>query len=257
MLLRLWRFARPYRKQLAAGFALTLASTAATLVPPYLTIPLMDRVLIPYQSGQRIDAVLVWWLLAGLLGAALVAWAVWKADGLLRPEHLAGFVPGVELALVLPNVQKGPKAKAVPPGWVELKEANPFAGRTGGAVIDDVGPGTVWNFCPFGVLINDRAIEAWLVHLDTNYPGDGIPAAKRRNLIRNLRGYETDATKPAEPPTTLRCRENGTGDAIIESNGDLAGFAAQGVTPTNCGALLRDLWLFATPIVTRGPEVAA
>ncbi|MCB1978513.1 MAG: ABC transporter, partial [Burkholderiaceae bacterium] len=36
VLLRLWRFARPYRKQLAAGFALTLASTAATLVPPYL-----------------------------------------------------------------------------------------------------------------------------------------------------------------------------------------------------------------------------
>lgn len=34
VLLRLWRFARPYKKQLAAGFALTLASTAATLVPP-------------------------------------------------------------------------------------------------------------------------------------------------------------------------------------------------------------------------------
>ena len=33
VLLRLWRFARPYRKQLATGFALTLASTAATLVP--------------------------------------------------------------------------------------------------------------------------------------------------------------------------------------------------------------------------------
>jgi ATP-binding cassette subfamily B protein len=47
VLLRLWRFARPYRKQLAAGFGLTLASTAATLVPPYLTIPLMDDILIP------------------------------------------------------------------------------------------------------------------------------------------------------------------------------------------------------------------
>ena len=41
VLLRLWRFARPYRKQLAAGFALTLASTAATLVPPYLTLSLI------------------------------------------------------------------------------------------------------------------------------------------------------------------------------------------------------------------------
>src|SRR5690606_27522801 len=43
VLLRLWRFARPYKRQLALGFALTLASTAASLVPPYMTIPLMDE----------------------------------------------------------------------------------------------------------------------------------------------------------------------------------------------------------------------
>ncbi|MEQ1630589.1 MAG: ABC transporter, partial [Gallionella sp.] len=42
-LLRLWRFARPYRWQLLSGFLLMLASTAATLVPPYLTMPLMDK----------------------------------------------------------------------------------------------------------------------------------------------------------------------------------------------------------------------
>jgi ATP-binding cassette, subfamily B, bacterial len=75
-LLRLWRFAKPYRGQLLAGFLLTLASTAASLVPPYLTIPLMDRVLIPYQNGQRIDVGLVMWLLAGLLGSALLAWGL-------------------------------------------------------------------------------------------------------------------------------------------------------------------------------------
>ncbi|MFN3611834.1 ABC transporter ATP-binding protein [Tepidimonas sp.] len=75
-LLRLWRFARPYRWQLLAGFLLTLAATAATLVPPYLTIPLMDDVLIPYQSGQPIDVVRVGWLLGGLLGAALLAWGL-------------------------------------------------------------------------------------------------------------------------------------------------------------------------------------
>ena len=75
VLLRLWRFARPYRWQLLAGFLLTLASTAATLVPPYLTIPLMDRVLIPFQNGQDIDTGLVMALLAGLLGSALLAWA--------------------------------------------------------------------------------------------------------------------------------------------------------------------------------------
>jgi ATP-binding cassette, subfamily B, bacterial len=73
-LFRLWRFARPYRGQLLAGFVLTLASTAATLVPPYLAMPLMDNVLIPYQNGQKIDAGLVGLYLSGLFGAALVAW---------------------------------------------------------------------------------------------------------------------------------------------------------------------------------------
>ncbi|HET8871062.1 MAG TPA: ABC transporter, partial [Aquabacterium sp.] len=34
VLLRLWRFARPYQWQLRAGFLLTLGATAATLVPP-------------------------------------------------------------------------------------------------------------------------------------------------------------------------------------------------------------------------------
>lgn len=76
VLLRLWRFAHPYRMQLLAGFLLTLASTTATLVPPYLTIPLMDRVLIPFQNGQQIDRALVALLLAGLLGSALFAWAL-------------------------------------------------------------------------------------------------------------------------------------------------------------------------------------
>ena len=33
-LFRLWRFAHPYRWQLLSGFLLTLAATAATLVPP-------------------------------------------------------------------------------------------------------------------------------------------------------------------------------------------------------------------------------
>jgi ATP-binding cassette subfamily B protein len=76
VLLRLWRFARPYRGQLLAGFGLTMASTAATLVPPYLTIPLMDRVLIPFQTGQSIDTGLVEWLMAGLFGSALLAWGL-------------------------------------------------------------------------------------------------------------------------------------------------------------------------------------
>ncbi|NBS77352.1 MAG: ABC transporter ATP-binding protein, partial [Betaproteobacteria bacterium] len=75
-LLRLWRFAEPYKGQLLLGFVLTLASTAATLVPPYLTMPLMDDVLIPFQNGQQIDIELVTLYLSGLLGASLVAWGL-------------------------------------------------------------------------------------------------------------------------------------------------------------------------------------
>ncbi len=75
-LLKLWRFARPYKSSLLAGFVLTLASTAATLVPPYLTMPLMDDVLIPYQNGRPIDPVVVAMYLLGLLASGLLAWGL-------------------------------------------------------------------------------------------------------------------------------------------------------------------------------------
>ena len=75
-LFRLWRFAKPYQWRLLAGFLLTLASTAATLVPPYMTMPLMDEVLIPFQNGQPIDRMQVSLYLGGLLGAALLAWGL-------------------------------------------------------------------------------------------------------------------------------------------------------------------------------------
>lgn len=75
-LFRLWRFAQPYRLQLFIGFTLTLLATAATLVPPYLTMPLMDEVLIPFQNGAPIDYHKATLYLSGLLGAALLAWGL-------------------------------------------------------------------------------------------------------------------------------------------------------------------------------------
>lgn len=84
VLLRLWRFAQPYRYQLLGGFMLTLASTAATLVPPYLSIPLMDEVLIPFQNGQQIASGKVAWILGGLLASAVLGWALnWARTYLL------------------------------------------------------------------------------------------------------------------------------------------------------------------------------
>jgi ATP-binding cassette subfamily B protein len=73
-LFRLWRFARPYRWPLALGFLLMLLGTAAHMIPRYLTKPLTDEVLIPYQNGQHVDPNSVTLYIGGLLGAAVVAW---------------------------------------------------------------------------------------------------------------------------------------------------------------------------------------
>jgi len=75
-LLRLWQFAQPYRGQLLLGFVLMLLGTAASQVPPYLTIPLVDKVLIPYQNGQQIPMSTVAWYLSGLLGSGILAWVL-------------------------------------------------------------------------------------------------------------------------------------------------------------------------------------
>lgn len=78
-LLRLVAFARPRARLIGLGFLLTLAGTTAGLVPPYLTMPLLDRVLIPHQNGQPVDFNLVVWYLSGLAGAAVLAWLLeWR-----------------------------------------------------------------------------------------------------------------------------------------------------------------------------------
>lgn len=71
---RLGRFARPRASMILLGFALTLASTAAGLVAPYLTIPLINDVLLPRQLGQDIPFSVTAWYLVGMFGAAILAW---------------------------------------------------------------------------------------------------------------------------------------------------------------------------------------
>jgi ATP-binding cassette subfamily B protein len=75
-LFRLWRFAQPYQLQLLIGFVLTLLGTAAGLVPPYLTGPILDDILIPFQKTGQLDFVLAVLYLGGLVGAALLAWVL-------------------------------------------------------------------------------------------------------------------------------------------------------------------------------------
>ncbi len=74
MLVRLAPFARPYLWPALLGLVLSIAGTVAALVPPYLTMPLVDGVLIPRQAGEAVPFSLVWWYLGGLVIAAIVAW---------------------------------------------------------------------------------------------------------------------------------------------------------------------------------------
>lgn len=71
---RLLAFARPHAGMAVLGIFLTLASTCAALVPPYLTMPLVDQVLIPRQAGAPIPFSDVLWYLGGLALAAVAAW---------------------------------------------------------------------------------------------------------------------------------------------------------------------------------------
>lgn len=75
-LFRLAGFAHARRWTILFGFVLTLAGTVAGLIPPYVTMPLIDRVLIPAQEGLPVERMLVAWYLSALGGAAVLAWGL-------------------------------------------------------------------------------------------------------------------------------------------------------------------------------------
>lgn len=74
-LLRLMRFARPRMGMIMLGAVLTVASIAASLAPPYITMKLLDDVLIPIQGKEvRTSAREVLPYLIGLFTAAFLGW---------------------------------------------------------------------------------------------------------------------------------------------------------------------------------------
>lgn len=75
-LMRLSRFAKPRARLIAGGFALTVLSTCAAMIPPLLTKPLMDEVFIPHQNKVKDNFGLVPWILGGMLLAALLSWVL-------------------------------------------------------------------------------------------------------------------------------------------------------------------------------------
>ena len=92
-LLRVLSFATPYRWTVLLGVLLALGSTLASLVPPYLTMPLVDNVLIPRQADGAVTARDAFPYLAGLAAAALISWLLgWGRTWTLAwvSERIAG-----------------------------------------------------------------------------------------------------------------------------------------------------------------------
>jgi ATP-binding cassette subfamily B protein len=77
-LFRVLAFSRNRLSWLLLGAVLTTASTAAGLIPPYLTIPLVDDVLRPTERGEVADFRLAVWYLGGMgLAAVLTLFFDW------------------------------------------------------------------------------------------------------------------------------------------------------------------------------------
>ena len=73
-LFRLFVFAKSRRWMMLLGLALTVAGNFVGLMTIYLTGPLIDNVLVPWQEGREVTGHPAWLYLAGMLGAALAAW---------------------------------------------------------------------------------------------------------------------------------------------------------------------------------------
>ncbi|MGE5786347.1 MAG: DUF1854 domain-containing protein [Myxococcales bacterium] len=83
---RLLAFTRSRLWPVGVGLLLTFAATTVGLVPPYLTMPLVDKVLVPYQTrvyAGTADQALheVGYYLVLLLGSAILTWMLAWAQG--------------------------------------------------------------------------------------------------------------------------------------------------------------------------------
>ncbi len=73
-LLRLLVFAKSRAGMMVLGLVLTIAANFIGLMPVYLTGPLIDNVLVPWQEGQPILGHSAYFYLSLMIGAALIAW---------------------------------------------------------------------------------------------------------------------------------------------------------------------------------------
>ena len=75
-LFRLATFSRQRAGLIVLGFVLTLAAVSANMVPPYLTKPIVDNVIVPWTKDKTDNSSLALWYLGGLTAMAILAWAL-------------------------------------------------------------------------------------------------------------------------------------------------------------------------------------
>jgi ATP-binding cassette subfamily B protein len=86
VILRLAGYLKPYWREATVIWLLMILGSVVGLVPPYLTRPLMDKVLVPTQAGTPLSdrMALLGWLVLGLLLAQIAGQAI----GILRGRLL-------------------------------------------------------------------------------------------------------------------------------------------------------------------------
>jgi ATP-binding cassette subfamily B protein len=75
-LFRLASFSRRRGGLIVLGFVLTLAAVGASMVPPYLTKPIVDNVITPWEARKEDNSSRAVWYLIALAGMAIVEWAL-------------------------------------------------------------------------------------------------------------------------------------------------------------------------------------
>ncbi len=75
-LFRLAAFSRARAGLIGLGFLLTVAATSVSMVPPYLTKPIIDDVLRPWELNRTDRSSLALWYLGGMAVAAVLYWAL-------------------------------------------------------------------------------------------------------------------------------------------------------------------------------------
>ena len=255
-LVRVISFARPHAGMALLGAVLSLASTAAALVPPYLTMPLVDDVLIPRQSGKPIPFSLVWWYLGLLCAAAVAAW-------------LLSWAQTWTLAWVSERIAAGLRTKTY--AHMQSLSLDFFQGKRTGDLMSRVGSDTdkiniflSVNLIEFGsnvmLLILTAVVLAWLnmrLALVTLLPFPFVVWLVYAVRERLRRGFGRASVAWGEMSSVLADTIPGIRvvKAFAQEDREIARFAAANDRVLEANDRVNVVWSFFGPLVSLFNEV--